>query len=85
MPSLSDRSPWVTSTAGNLALHIGQTWGRILRSSAAETEVDDLGKKIFQMAADKSPTVITKSPQPNNSCQIINKTFDDIITASIER
>ena len=53
--------------------------------TAAETEVDDLGKKIFQMAADKSPTVITKSPQPNNSCQIINKTFDDIITASIER
>lgn len=54
-------------------------------TTAAETEVDDLGKKIFQMAADKSPTVITKSPQPNNSCQIINKTFDDIITASIER
>ncbi len=53
--------------------------------TAAETEVDDLGKKIFQMAADKSPTVITKSPQRNNSCQIINKTFDDIITASIER
>ena len=53
--------------------------------TAAETEVDDLGKKIFQMAADKSPTVITKSPQPNNSCQIINKTFDDIITANIER
>ena len=54
-------------------------------TTVAETEVDDLGKKIFQMTAEKSPIVITKSPQPNNSCQIINKTFDDIITASIER
>ena len=62
MPSLGDRSPWVTSTAGNLALHIGQTWGRTLRSwwpaaaksSAAETEVvtcNELVDVVFSVLA----------------------------------